>query len=173
MNVILIGMMGSGKTSVGKALARKLKWDFFDVDQLIEKEQKMTVAQIFEVKGEPEFRRLETEMIRRVSDFERCVISTGGGAAAREENWKFFLKDGWVVWLDAKVETLLERLKKARPGSRPLIKDSLSPERIQALLAEREPFYRKAHQTLPTDGASVLQAADLILAKLKSAGKIS
>lgn len=165
--------MGSGKSSVGKALARKLKWDFFDIDQLVEKELKMTVAQIFETKGEPEFRKLESEMIRRTAAFDRCVISVGGGAALRDENWAVFLKSGWIVWLQASPEALLERLKKSKPGTRPLVKDDLSIERIQALLAEREPFYRRANQTLSTESIGVLQAADQIAAQLKSLGKLS
>lgn len=157
-------MMGSGKSSVGKKAAQKLKWDFFDVDQLIEKEQKKTVAQIFEGQSEEAFRKLETEMIERVSHFDRCIISTGGGAPCREENWKAFSSDSSrIIWLKAKPESLLDRLKKSKPGTRPLLKDSLSLDRIQALVAQREPFYSKAHHTLDTDGLSVPQIVEKIV----------
>lgn len=162
MNLVLIGMMGSGKTTVGRLLARRLHWSFFDTDSIIEDVSRMTIATIFETLGEDTFRKLEKEVIRHMAEYGHAVIATGGGAPCQEENWKAFEKRSLVVWLKARPESLLERLRRTPPGVRPMLNNDLSLEKISELSSKREPFYRKAQYILETDGLTADRAADKI-----------
>lgn len=139
MNLILCGMMGAGKTSVGKEVAKKLGWRWCDTDQLIV-ERHGSITDIFATHGEAYFRRLETEIVKELVQTDCLVLSVGGGLVLREENVALLRENGKIVFLCASVETLEKRLQ--ADSSRPLLqaKESLK-ERLQQLLKERTPIY--------------------------------
>lgn len=141
-HIIMIGFMGVGKTSVGKHLARHLGLKFTDTDDLIVQEQHMPVNQIFAEYGEPYFRKLETEMLRKLMQAEeRMVISVGGGLPMTQANQPLLKELGTVVYLRADVDTLTERLK--RDTSRPLLKGGNLRKKITGLMDARESTYEK------------------------------
>jgi shikimate kinase len=144
LNLYLIGMMGSGKSTVGKSLAERLEYRFIDTDATIEKICDRSIAAIFDTAGEAEFRDIETQVLADISAYTRLVVSTGGGIAAKLENWNH-LQQGLVVWLDVSVDVLVERLK--ADTSRPLLANT-PPEELHAklslILAERRDRYAAA-----------------------------
>ncbi len=137
--IYLVGFMGSGKTSVGGLLAKELGLRFVDLDHEIEKLRGLSIAEIFEQGGEAEFRRLEANALRETGTQRGVVIATGGGTLTRWENREFIHRTGVSVWLDAPLETMLDR---CRGGERrPLLS---TPERMAELLRERLAGYRSA-----------------------------
>lgn len=138
-HIFLYGPPGSGKSSVGKALAERLHAPFVDLDLEIEKSAGKTIPQIMEEQGESAFRNLETEMLKRVSNGDPCVIALGGGALLREENRQRAEERGQVVFLDVKASTLVERLQKDQTR-RPLLAGDLE-EKLRALLEQRKEHY--------------------------------
>ncbi len=142
-HLILIGFMGSGKTTVGKKLSESLHIPFVDTDEEIEKASGMKIADIFSRYGEPYFRDLETQEIRRLSeDAQRKVISAGGGLAAQERNRPYLKQMGTVVFLQARTESLIERL--AGDTERPMLKGADLRERIETLMEQRREAYERA-----------------------------
>lgn len=141
--IYLTGFMGSGKTTVAKALADRLGWDFIDLDSEIESAEQATIAEIFEARGEPEFRRIETAMIRQVTrKIDRgmaAVIALGGGSFADPANAAMLAQHGISIWLDCSLETIARRI--AEPDSRPLARD---PEVFRKLYEERRDAYSRA-----------------------------
>ncbi|XWS29458.1 hypothetical protein CRYUN_Cryun24cG0031100 [Craigia yunnanensis] len=110
-SIYLVGLMGSGKTTVGKILSHVLSYSFYDSDALIEQEVNgMSVAEIFKLHGESFFRKKETEILRRLSSKKQLVASTGGGAVVQDENWDYMQKKGIIVWLDVPLEALAQRI---------------------------------------------------------------
>ena len=164
-NIFLTGFMGTGKSSVGKALAERLGTRFIDLDQLIVAEAGMVIKEIFARDGEPYFRSLETQIIRRLDSEHGLVVSTGGGAVIDPENRRWMREHGHVVNLTATAETIRERL--AADNERPLLQEDNSHEKITAMLAEREPFYRDANIRIDTTDRSVDGIVLQILAWLK------
>jgi shikimate kinase len=159
--IYLIGFMGSGKSSVGSCLARELGFRFIDLDQEIEKGRGLAVSEIFERDGEPEFRRLEAAALRGVGDLHDVVVATGGGTLTRWENRDFIRRTGVSVWLDAPLDVMLER---CRDGARrPLLS---TPDRMEALLAERLAGYRTADLRAETAGRTPLEVARLIASQV-------
>ncbi len=137
--IVLVGFMGSGKTTVGRLLGRDLRWGFLDMDRCIEERCGLRIPEIFEQHGEPFFREQELQVAREAGDLERHVIAAGGGAFAFDATREALRSGAVTVWLWAPVEIVLARV---RPdGSRPL---AGSRERIRRLFAEREPSYRLA-----------------------------
>ena len=140
--VVLVGMMGSGKTAVGTALARLLGVPFLDSDAEIEKVASRTIAEIFERDGEPFFRQKETQVIGRLLDTERGILSTGGGAYLSAQNRQLIADKGIAVWLRADLDLLWSRVR--HKNTRPLLRTA-NPRATLAELAEaREPLYAKA-----------------------------
>lgn len=149
-SIYLVGMMGSGKTTVGKILAQVLSYSFFDSDALIEKTMDGTsVAEIFTLYGESFFRDKETEVLRKLSLIDRHVISTGGGAVTRPINWKYMQK-GITLWLDVPLEALARRIAAVGTDSRPLLHHESGDaytkafKRLSALFEERGESYAQA-----------------------------
>ena len=144
--VVLVGMMGVGKTSVGKRLAAVLRYGFVDADEAIEEAAQMSIAEIFERYGEAYFRSGERRVIARLLDERRGgnggVIATGGGAFVDPATRARILDRGIAVWLDCDVDTLLDRV--GRNANRPLLRQGDPRQTIERLKAEREPFYREA-----------------------------
>ena len=141
LNLYLIGMMGTGKTTVGQRLAKELGYRFFDTDVLIERVAQKSINELFAEDGEAFFRDLESQVLGEVSACTRSVIATGGGAVSRPVNWSY-LRHGLIIWLDAPISLLVERL--AEDNTRPLLKiDDLSLK-LETLLAERKSLYQEA-----------------------------
>ena len=164
-NIVLIGFMGTGKTSVGRLVAKKLGRDFIDVDERIEKEQNRKISEIFEKDGEAAFRRLEKAAISQVASSSNAVITTGGGAVLDADNVSALKQSGLLVCLSASPETIFERVK--RSSHRPLLKGNDRMAEIKKLLAVRKPFYEKADMKLETDGLSSEKVAQLLLKELE------
>ena len=148
--IILIGYMGSGKTTVGRALAKELGLPFYDLDWYIESRMRKKVSQIFAEQGEEEFRRIERNMLHEVAEFEDVVISCGGGHPCFFDNMDYMNSQSQVVWLKATPEVLHKHLLMGK-GDRPLLKGKTPDELIAFIreqLQQREPFYSQAHYTL-------------------------
>lgn len=164
-NIILIGPMGSGKTTIGRQLARTLKMDFADSDHEIERRTGASVALIFELEGEEGFRRREAQEIAELCTRENLVLATGGGAVLREENRRRLRASGSVVYLHATVETQFQRTRKSR--HRPLLQDNDPRAKLEALMRAREPIYRQeADLVIEADGRPSSAIAREIIAKL-------
>jgi shikimate kinase len=141
--IYIVGFMGAGKSMVGRLLAHKLGWSFFDLDHEIEAAEKTSISEIFETRGEAEFRHIETAMLRQhVSAIEQgrpAVVALGGGAFAQEANRNLLANSGITIWLDCPFEVVLRRV--AQASHRPLARD---PERFAALYQQRLVSYRLA-----------------------------
>ena len=164
-NIVLTGFMGTGKTAVGKKLSRLLNMELVDVDTEIEKSQKMTVKEIFKNFGEPRFREIETEMIKKLSGKENIIISTGGGAVLKQENMDILREKGIIVCLMAKPETILSRT--SHNSNRPLLHVEDPFGKINELLNFRKPFYERADIMIDTEGKTPIQIAEEIIEKIK------
>lgn len=153
-NIILIGYMGSGKSTVGRKAARAVEYTFLDTDALIEKEEGMTISKLFEEKGEPYFREKETETIRRLmAEPKGNIIATGGGLPMKEGNAKLLKELGTVIYLKAETDTLMKRL--SGDTARPLLQNGDLREKIETMLAIRGPVYEAAADlVLQTDKMS-------------------
>ncbi|MGX0976417.1 shikimate kinase [Roseovarius sp. MBR-51] len=140
--VVLVGMMGAGKTAVGKALAAKIGVPFLDSDAEIEKAANMTIAEIFQRDGEAFFRARETEVIDRLLDGQRAILSTGGGAFLAERNRDLVARKGVSVWLDADLSLLWSRVK--GKNTRPLLRTAQPLETLTEIYNARVPIYALA-----------------------------
>lgn len=162
-NIILIGFMGAGKTTVGKLLAKESGMQFMDTDERIVSEQKMSIPDIFAKYGEGYFRDLETDLLRKMqTDTKHAVISVGGGMPVREENRALLRSLGCVIYLSAAKQTILSRVK--GDGSRPMLNGDDLEARVEQLMKDREALYRQAaHVDVRTDGRSVYQVMQIIL----------
>jgi shikimate kinase len=140
--IVLVGMMGVGKSSAGKRLANALGLPFIDADSEIEKAAKMSIPEIFEAFGEAGFRDGERRVIARLVDGQPKVLATGGGAFCNEETRRLVLDQAIAVWLDSDVETLLERV--SRRKNRPLLQHGDPRETLTRLKRERDGFYAEA-----------------------------
>ena len=155
MNIVLIGFMGTGKTAVGKRLAKRLGWKFVDVDTLIEASAKMPIAKIFSERGETVFRRLERRHISRMVHGRHQVIATGGGAFVNPKNRSLLRASGTVICLTARPAVILERVSH-KLRTLPMLVDAANPlTKIKTLLAQRALAYAQADLTIDTSGLSV------------------
>lgn len=153
-NIVLIGFMGCGKTSVGGKLSRAFHYRFLDTDQMLEEEFGCTIRAFFEKEGEQAFRERETALLKRMEGtLASCVLSTGGGLPLRAENAALLKKIGAVFYLKASEETTIARLR--GDTARPLLAGENLEERVHRLLKERMPLYEAAADyTIATDGMS-------------------
>lgn len=162
MNVVLIGFMGTGKTAVGKRLAKRLGWPFVDVDEQIESSARMPISRIFEDRGEPVFRRLERRIISRVVRGDHQVIATGGGAFLEPASRAKLQASGQVVCLTARPRTILERVR-PKLAVRPLLARLADPlGRIKALLQQRAAAYAEADATVETSDLTVEEVVERV-----------
>lgn len=150
-NIVLIGLMGAGKSTIGKALANNLKYNFIDIDGEIVKSEKMSINDIFKLKSETYFRELETKTIEKFSQSDNAVISLGGGAFENEKNRTILLNSSKVFYLKASIDTLFERIK--TDNSRPLLKCDDPKEKLKELLKKRESNYEKAHYIINAENS--------------------
>ena len=169
MGLVLIGMMGAGKTTVGRLCAAHLGWLFVDTDEEIVRQAGMSIEKIFEEKGEGWFREQESEkLFQYLESGERLVVSAGGGAPMVEKNWEAFRGIGLVVYLRATVSTLLSRVGGGE--GRPLLKGN-AEERLRKLLAERKGVYERADWIVDVDGLDVEEVVRRVVAIAQGAYK--
>ena len=142
MNIYLVGMMGSGKTTTGRCLAQQLRYHCIDADNVLEQAAGCTIPRLFASAGEAEFRRLETDVLRHIAQRHSSVVCTGGGVVTRPANWGV-MRQGVVVWLTAPAPLLLKRLQDD-PTPRPLLAVKDANQRLHSLLCQREPLYAQA-----------------------------
>ncbi|MGV8856013.1 MAG: shikimate kinase [Devosia sp.] len=144
--LVLVGMMGAGKTTVGRRIAARLNRQFLDSDEEIEKAAQMSVPEIFEQRGEPEFRAGETRVIARVLKTHNVVLATGGGAFVNPETRALVKGEAVSVWLKAEIDILFERV--SRRSNRPLLKTANPRATLQQLIDDRYPIYAEADITV-------------------------
>jgi shikimate kinase len=169
-NIVLVGFMGTGKTSVGKALAKRLRMVFVDMDNVIEQRVGMTVTQIFEEKGEREFRALERQLVHELSAKSGLVVATGGGIVLNPDNISDFSRNGLVVCLSARPETILARL--SADSSRPLLTDCDKKNRIVTLLDSRKKLYNAVPHQVDTTDSTIAEIADKVVALFNTASNM-
>jgi len=163
--LVLVGMMGAGKTTVGRRVASRLGRQFLDSDEEIEKAAQMSVPEIFEQRGEPEFRAGETRVIARVLKQQGVVLATGGGAFINAETRALVKAEAVSVWLRAEVDILFERV--SRRSNRPLLKTANPRATLEKLIEERYPIYAEADVTVVSrDVPQDVVAGDVIDAVL-------
>src|SRR5208283_5155225 len=148
-NIVLTGFMGTGKTETAKILSRKLGIALIDADAEIEKDQQMTITEIFQRLGEAVFRDMESSVIKRLSELNNIVLATGGGVVLRKENMDLLRKNGIIVCLTASPETILRRTGPSK--NRPLLQARDPLQQIKDLFEFRMPFYEQADIIIDTD----------------------
>lgn len=159
--IYLTGFMTSGKSTLGRILANVLGWNFYDLDQEIEKDEKKRVTEIFETSGESYFRKTESEKLKSLSKEKKVVISLGGGTIVNEENVNFIVTNGKLVYLKVEPEIIYTRIKKKT--DRPLFKEFVLAEntkedfiiKIKSMLDEREKYYKKANIVFDVDNSPI------------------
>jgi shikimate kinase len=171
-NIYLVGMMGAGKTTLGKALAQRLGLAFVDMDRVLVEKTGVPVTTIFEIEGEQGFRKRESCALAEVAAQGDHVIATGGGAVLAEENRRVMRETGTVVYLRARIESLWERTR--HDSARPLLKTPDPRGTLERLLTERDPLYREAaHIVVDTGSQSAGTALGRVLAALKAHGALA
>ena len=138
-NIYLVGLMGAGKTTIGRQLAKALRLPFYDSDKAIEERTGVDIPTIFEFEGEDGFRDREQKMIQELTQMQGIILATGGGAILREENRLCLQKNGFIVYLQCSIDRILERTR--RDTQRPLLQTENPRASIEALFQQREPLY--------------------------------
>jgi shikimate kinase len=164
LNLYLVGMMGTGKSAVGRPLAAALGYRFLDADTSVERVAGRSIPELFDQVGEPGFRDLETAVLGQIASWHSLVVATGGGVVTRPENWGH-MQQGVVVWLDAPPELLLRRLA-ADPSPRPLLQTADPESQLTSLLSQRQRLYAQADLHIRQAGEPVEQVAAAVLAQL-------
>ena len=166
--IILVGFMGSGKTSTGKELAKSLQFDFLDTDHWIEEKNKKTITQIFKEDGEDFFRTEEKKAIDWIREHKKVVVSTGGSLWMNENNRNQLLSLGWCVWLRVSAEMAWKRVE-PNSNQRPLLEKMRNPlDELAKMIEKRNPVYEAAHSSFYTDGKNPKQVAVEIAQVLKT-----
>ncbi len=165
-SIVLIGMMGAGKSSVGRWLQRRAGLDLFDLDKTVAKRFGLTIPEIFEKFGEEKFREAETEALRAFTPEKPTIVVTGGGTILRNENVDLLKRLGFIIWLQADEGTLFERA--SRRGNRPLLRTENPRKRMEELLSERIPLYERAADfRVDTSTMKQDEVADWILKRIE------
>lgn len=166
INLYLIGMMGSGKTTIGQILAKQLDYRFIDTDELISKVANQSIAEIFATEGEEAFRDIESQVLSQLCAYQKFVISTGGGIILKKMNWSY-LRHGIIIWLNVPVEELYNRLKE--DTTRPLLQHPEPLKQLQTLLEQRTPLYAQADlEIMINSGDTPEEISNQILEKIPS-----
>ena len=164
-NIILVGPMGSGKSTIGNILARKLNREFQDSDHYIEEKTGVDIARIFDIEGEQGFRERETNALKELLEADNRVIATGGGSVISEANQSLLRSRGYIIFLDTSVKQQMQRLR--RDKKRPLLQTDNPLERLEALLRERRPIYLElADLAVKTDKRQARMLASDIINRL-------
>ena len=165
-NLALIGFMGSGKTTVGKELARRVGWTFLDSDRLIWEKEKDTIPEIFEKHGEIYFRRCEHAVLAEVAALEKIVLATGGGLPIGEQCWEILRRDFYTVYLKADFDGLFDRI--AGDQFRPLLQKYPTRDRLKELYLSRLGWYERAHVIIDTTNKKI----DVIIGEIVERARI-
>jgi len=160
MNIYLVGFMGTGKTSVGRLLAKKKKFNFVDLDELIEFRERRRIVDIFAKDGEPYFRKVEKKALKEAAAQKKFVVACGGGVVLDKENIKVMKKSGILICLAAAPKEILKRV--SANTQRPLLNVKDPAGRIEVLLKMRAPYYMQADKTIDTTGLSIEQVVEKI-----------
>ena len=152
-NIILIGMPASGKSTIGKLLSKKISYEYYDADKYLERKEKVKISTLFSEKGEEHFRNLETKYLRELSQKNRIIISTGGGAVKREENMEILKEKGIVVFLSRKIEDIAKENHEARP----LLQDI---NNIYKLYDERIELYKRYSDIIIENNGTLQEVTD-------------
>ncbi|HJB00769.1 MAG TPA: chorismate mutase [Candidatus Mediterraneibacter merdavium] len=164
-NIVLIGFMGAGKTTISDYLSMMFDMKLVEMDQEIAEREQMSIPDIFATYGEEYFRNLETNLLKELQTGKNCIISCGGGVALREENVVEMKKNGRVVLLTASPETIYDRVKDS--NDRPLLKDNNNVEFIADLMEKRREKYEAAADVvIQTDGKTILQISEELITRL-------
>ncbi len=165
-NVVLVGFMGTGKSAVGRVVARLLHYEFIDTDQMVEEVTGLSINQIFRKYGETRFRSEEALAVSKIADKENLVVATGGGAVLNPKNVELLKKKGYFVLLKADPQIILERV--SRKNTRPLLVKGKNLECINNLIQEREPYYFQcADLVIDTSFMDIEQAAEKIVQTIR------
>jgi len=170
-NIYLCGFMGTGKSTIGRILARQLDWPLVDLDSVIEHQTGYSIASLFEERGEPYFRALETETLLEVARQSGQVVACGGGLVLSEENRQVMSRTGLTVGLLASEQTILSRT--ARDNKRPLLEAEDRAARVRRLLTQRTPLYEALDITLATDTFAPKQTSERLVEELRLRGWIA
>ncbi len=161
-NIIFVGPMGAGKTTIGKQLARQLGRSFYDSDRVIEERTGANIPLIFELEGEDGFRRREKDVITELSNKQNIVLATGGGVILDPDNRDQITRQGFVIYLDAPLDQLFNRT--AKDKNRPLLQTPDPRKKLEEILAIRDPLYREvADIVITTDGSPVRSVVNKLL----------
>ncbi len=169
-NIVLTGLMGSGKTSVGKLVAKKLRLKFVDIDSEIEKDAGLKIREIFEKFGEEYFRKLESSKCKEVSKLQEYVISTGGGVVLNPDNIKNLRRNGLIINLRANPKILWQRVKDKK--DRPLLNVNNPVEILSHLLERRKEFYDDADIIIDNTDLSLEETADRVIKEIEKLSKL-
>lgn len=159
--IVLIGMMGSGKTTIGKLLGEKLTLRSIDIDVIIEQNEKRTISEIFQNEGEKYFRNIERETIKKNFTNKDLIISLGGGAFEDQLTQELLLKNSTVIYLKTSPNVILERIK--NNTNRPLLKNQMTVEKIQSIILQRQKNYELANITILTNNKNTDKIVEEIL----------
>jgi shikimate kinase len=166
-NIFLVGMMGAGKTTIGKALAQRLRREFVDTDRILVERTGVPVATVFEIEGEEGFRRRESGVVAELALGEDCVVATGGGVVLMEQNRRVMRNSGTVIYLRARLESLWERTR--HDVTRPLLSTADPRGTLARLLEERDPLYQDAaHLVVDTGSQSASTLVSRVVAALRA-----
>ncbi|OPH47747.1 hypothetical protein BC351_10975 [Paenibacillus ferrarius] len=164
-NIVLVGFMGTGKSTVGKQLAERLKWTFRDSDAVLEAEEQTSIPDLFRIHGESYFRTLESKTLAHILEGNKQVVATGGGAVLAEANRSHMLNNGFVVALKASPEMIIHRV--SSDSNRPLLQGNLA-ERVHTLLEQRKSSYDFAHMVIDTTELTTDQIVEMIVLEAAS-----
>lgn len=167
LNIVLLGFMGTGKTSVGQRISEKLQMSMVDTDTIVETDNQMIIGKIFDRYGEDYFRNLENAAVRKASKYTNHVISTGGGVVLRTENLNLLQENGLLFCLKATPEEIFERIKD--DSHRPLLKGPNPPNKIRQLLQTRQVQYQRIEHQIETTNSSIEEVTNQIIGIYQSA----
>ena len=164
-NIVLVGFMGTGKSTVGRVIAQKLEFHFIDTDDVIEQTSKAKISDIFAEHGEDYFRDLESQAVKSVALMKNQVVATGGGVVLRSSNIDLLRTGGPIFCLNATPKAIWDRVRSSR--SRPLLRGPEPLKKIEMLLDKRAPYYALADHQIETTGVSVDRVADEIISYIE------
>jgi shikimate kinase len=168
MKLYLIGLLGSGKSVLGKKLSQSIQLPFIDLDDVLEEQEGMKVSEIFTTKGQDYFRTIEASALRKTSESKEFVMATGGGTPCFHDSMRFMNETGITIFLDTPMQDIIKRMDAPQKNARPLLKnvpDDQLEQKLDEMLKKRLPFYEQAHYTINGSTANAWDVLQLITKK--------